>query len=94
MALPSMAMQRTTFSPRCCWNVLGSCRNIIVPDPQDLKVLIELTATSSTSFWPPLIVVKALRIGGSFAVSNLTVTESIKPSSFSSFSSEVQLKLN
>ena len=34
-----------------------------------------LTATSKTSFWPPLSVVKALRMGGSWSVSNLTVID-------------------
>lgn len=43
----------------------------------------KLTATSRVSFWPPLSVDRAFRIGGSFAVSNLTViSESIQWASF------------
>jgi hypothetical protein len=34
-----------------------------------------LTATSKISFWPLLVVVKALRIGGSCSVSNLTAID-------------------
>ena len=34
---------------------------------------MELTATSRTSFWPPFSVFRALRMGGSCSVSNLTV---------------------
>ena len=66
-SLPSIAMHRTTFSPKCCYyeyqyicnDGCVSCRR--------------RTATSRTSLLPPLSVTRALRMGGSLSVSNFTV---------------------
>src|SRR5688572_5074255 len=63
-------MQRTTFSPRCC------CKKkklAIEAFPLAFHRQGSRTATSRTSFWPLLVVSREFRIGGSLAVSNLTV---------------------
>lgn len=70
--LPSIAIQRTTFSPKCC------CRNPSAPNhSHQSRCYRKLTATSKISFCPPLSVSRAFRIGGKNSESNFTVKRAV-----------------
>ena len=69
LLVPSIAIVRTTPSPKCCYQ---HCQSLFVSG----VVLHFRTATSSTSLRPLLSVSRALRMEGSVSPSNLTICSS------------------